>query len=188
MSPFSGPKGSPFDAKSYPAGIKSPVLADRVADPTNYSTGAMSTGIGMGVDGRLNGINAPLYSAAIPASVNNPVAGYEPGKTLPNGVAATDARLLAIGGGKSSANTVATPSVPVPYLVQDILAFGNGGSRDAGAGPAFTGFGMFLATASATTANGAAIGASGTKNRSGVSMATGLSQYGSNDAASDPVT
>jgi hypothetical protein len=187
MSPFSGPKRSPFDAKVYPSTIKSPVLSDLVQDITNYSTGALSTGLGLTPSGRLNGIPAPLYSAAVPASINNPLDDYQPGLTMPAGTAAPDARLLAIGGGKSSANTVAAPSVPVPYVAQPILNFGNGGSRDAGAGPTFTGFGMKVVTATATVANGAAIEA-GFTNRQGVDITTGLSQFGSSAAASPAVT
>jgi len=188
MDPFSGPKGSPFDAKIYPANVFMPTLAQRVADPTNYSTGALSTGLGLTPTERVpGGIPAPLYSAAIPASVNQPLDDYQPGLTLPAGTAAPDARLLAIGGGKSTANTVATPSVPAPYVAQPILNFGNGGSRDAGAGPAFTGFGMKVVTAAAPIANGAAI-ETGFTNRSGVTIPTGSSEFGSSTTASPAVT
>jgi hypothetical protein len=187
MSPFSGPKGSPFDALIYPSNVYQPTLAQRVADPTNYSTGALSTGLGLTPSGRLNGMAAPLYTPSVPASINLPLDDYQPGLSLPSGALATDARLLAIGGGKSSANTVVAPSVPVPYVAQPILNFGNGGSRDAGAGPAFTGFGMKVVTATATVANGAAI-ETGFTNRQGVAITTGLSQFGSATAASPAVT
>jgi hypothetical protein len=63
-----------------------------------------------------------------------------------------------------------------------MAGFGNGGSRDAGAGPAFTGFGAKMVTATAIVANGAAIEA-GYVNRSGVSMAIGQSAFGSSTTA-----
>jgi hypothetical protein len=67
------------------------------------------------------------------------------------------------------------------------LGWGNGGSRDAGAGPAFTGFGMLMATATATTADGTAIQA-GYTNRTGKTMNNGDSAYGSSATASAAVT
>jgi hypothetical protein len=67
-----------------------------------------------------------------------------------------------------------------------ILAFGNGASRDAGAGPAFTGFAMKTVTATATVANGAVVEL-GFTNRSGRSITNGQSVFGSDIAASAAV-
>jgi hypothetical protein len=182
MSPFSGPKGSPFDAKKYPANIYQPKLTDLVVDPTNYSTGALSTGIGFAPTTRSPGMGG-VYDRTIPASVNFFSDDAMPGVTMPNGTAAPDARLLAIGGGRSTANTVAAPSVPQPYNALPILNFGNGGSRDAGAGPIFVGFGMKLVTAVGTVAQGAAI-ESGFVNRQEVPITVGNSQFGSSNTSS----
>ena len=165
MSPFSGPAGSPFDK-----------------DQTgNQSTGALNTGIGFGCNHIIN--------PTAPQSIKD--AGftddYTPGVTLPSGSAATLATLTCIGGGKSGAatNGVAATS---PYNVQPLLAFGEGGSRDAGAGPTvFTGFATKTVTAAGTVANGAAIEA-GWINRSGVSMVIGQSAFGNSNAASAAVT
>lgn len=195
LSPFSGPKGSPLDAKMYPSNIAQPVPADLVFNAADHSTGAMSTGIGFVPtdSGELvAGINSPLFSPAIPASVNNFSDNYIPGQTLPDGTIATDARLTAIGGGRSTANTVASPSAPNPYASQPLLNMGYGASRDAGAGPAFTGFPMKLVTAAADVAQGAVIEA-GFVNRtapaaSGIVLKSGLNAFGSATAASPAVT
>ena len=174
MNPFSGPKGSPFDAKQI-----DPTSQALVAAPNNFSTGALNTGIGFG--------SPPIIGPTAPASIK--AAGfnddYTPGVTLPGGTAATDARLTCIGGGKSTANANGVAPT-VPYNAQPLLGFGNGGSRDAGAGPAFTGFGVKTVTATATVANGAAV-ETGFTNRSGVSITTGQSVFGSNTTASAAV-
>lgn len=202
FSPFSGPKGSPFDAKTYDPTVYTPnPSTGKIANTADHSTGALCTGIGFEStdSGQLvAGIGNPLYSAAIPASVNNFSDSYVPGQTLPSGSAAPDARLLAIGGGKS----VITPgpgtdysigvSTPVPYVSQPILDMGVGGSRDAGAGPAFTGFGMKLVTAAADVAQGAVI-ETGFVNRtapaaSGIVLKSGNNAFGSATAASPAVT
>lgn len=162
MDPLSGPKGSPKDKDQ----------------SGNYSTGALCTGIGFGA----TQIIAPGVPAIDAAGFDD---DYTPGVTRPNGVAATTAILLYIGGGK---NTVSGGiSTPAPYAVQPILGFGGGGSRDAGAGPAFTGFAVKMVTAAATVANGAAI-ETGFINRTGVSMTTGQSAFGSSTTASAAVT
>jgi hypothetical protein len=160
FSPFSGPKGSPFDKDS--AG--------------KNSTGALCTGIGFG--------SPPIIGLTAPASIK--AAGfnddYTPGVTKPDGSASSDSTLVAIGGGKCSAaaNGIAAP---VPYTAGfGLLMAGNGGSRDAGAGPAFTGFATKMVTATGAVANGAAI-ETGFTNRSGVSLATGQSTFGSATAA-----
>lgn len=172
MDPMSGPKGSPFDAKSY-----HPTTQLLVADPTNYSTGGLSTGIGFG--------SPPIIGLTAPASIT--AAGftdnYVPGETFPDGTTpATDARMLYIGGGRSFAaiNGIALPNM---WSMSPIAAFGNGASRDAGAGPAFTGFGMKMVTAAGSVANGAVV-ETGFTNRSGATILTGYSVFGSAVAAS----
>jgi hypothetical protein len=176
MSSFSGPKGSPFDAKK--ANPADPNGAF-IADTANLSTGALSTGIGFGLDTKVPGILpiAPDFTD-----------DYTPGVTLPGGTASPNSTLVAIGGGKSTAHSEAQGTTgiaaTVPYTAGfQLLAFGNGGSRDAGAGPAFTGFPMKLVTATGAVANGAVI-ETGFSNRSGVGMVAGQSQFGSSAAAS----
>ena len=209
LSPFSGPKGSPFDAKmGNPA---TPYSLTFIANTLDHSTGALNTGIGFDSSdagsamrttnaATLNGVaglSPQLYAAGVPTSVNNFSDNYIPGQTLPSGSAAADARLTAIGGGRSTI----TPgtgsdyskgiSSPNPYNNQPILDMGFGGSRDAGAGPAFTGFSMKLVTAAANVAQGAAIEA-GFTNRttpaaSGISLLSGNNAFGSSTAASPAV-
>lgn len=176
MSPFSGPKGSPLDR-------------DQVG---NTSTGALNTGIGFGA----NRVIGPVAPGSIrDVGMND---DYTPGITLPNGLAATVSSLVAIGGGRSNLvngtgpNGNGTPAgttiaAPVPYTGGfSLVGFGNGGSRDAGAGPAFQGFNTKTVTATGAVANGAAIEA-GFLNRSGVAMVAGQSAFGSNVVASGVV-
>jgi len=174
MHAFSGPTNSPLDARkiaSWAAGT--PTYAN---DATNYSTGGLNTGIGF------NG-NHILGPGAVKAvSDGNFTDDYTPGVTLPSGVAATLAVLTAIGGGKSDA-----AGVSAPYNVQPLLGFGNGASRDAGAGPAFTGFSEKMVTATGAVAEGAAIEA-GFINRLGRALVTGESGFGNATAASAAVT
>lgn len=175
MSAFSGPKGSPFDAQQF-----NPTTLVKEAAPTNLSTGALTTGIGLGA--------THIISPTAPQSIKD--AGFTddatPGVTLPSGVAATSSILVAIGGGKSTACVDGiAPTVPYTAGFQ-ILGFGNGGSRDAGAGPAFTGFGAKMVTATGAVANGVAI-ETGFLNRSGLPMTTGQSAFGSATAASAAV-
>jgi hypothetical protein len=191
----------------YPANIANPTLAQAVANTADHSTGGLSTGIGFEStdNGQLvAGINTGnLISTASsgaakgiptngPGALNGFTDDYQPGISLPSGALATLAILLAIGGGKSTANTVAAPTAPAPYNVQPILDMGDGGSRDAGAGPAFTGFGMKSVTATADVAQGAAIEA-GFINRtapaaSGIVLKNTLSAFGSASAASPVVS
>ena len=175
MSPFSGPKGSIGDKDS----------------SNNASTGGLSTGIGFGLDNSRPGITK-LYAAVagIEQHLQNYTDDYTPGVTLPNGVAATDSRLVAIGGGKnvmtagSGTDWSRATSAPVPYTAGfGLMAWGNGASRDGGAGPAFTGFGLKAVTAAADVAAAAVI-ETGFVNRSGVVLKQGLSQFGSASAAS----
>jgi hypothetical protein len=168
MSSFSGPKGSPLDKDQ--AG--------------NASTGALSTGIGFGsppIIGQLAGLTTAQ-------SIRQ--AGFDddevPGGTNLAGGAAADSTFVAIGGGRSNlvpANAAGL-STPVPYTAGfALLAAGNGGARDAGAGPAYTGFQAKMVTATATVANGAVV-ETGFVNRSGVSIAANQSVFGSASAAS----
>ena len=211
FSPFSGPKGSPFDALMYPSNIANPILSQRVANTADHSTGALSTGIGFEStdNGQLvagittgnlvvtTGGTTKGIPANGPGSLNGFTDDYQPGITLPSGASATLATMLAIGGGKSTITAVAGDvakglSVVSPYNVQPILDMGVGGSRDAGAGPAFTGFSLKSVTATAPVAQGAVI-ETGFVNRtapaaSGISLATGLSAFGSNTATSAAVT
>jgi hypothetical protein len=180
MSPFSGPKNSPFDARTI-TGWGANGVPTYANDPNNFSTGGLSTGIGFGANNFIIGPTNP--QSVKDAGFNDE---YTPGVTLPSGSAATTAILLAIGGGKSTAN-VAGDAPTVPYVAQPILGFGNGGSRDAGAGPAFTGFGMKLVLASGAVANGIAI-ETGFLNRTGIAMVSGQSSFGSNTTASAAVT
>ena len=179
MSPFSGPKDSPFGGRTitYWAG-GTPNYAN---DPTNVSTGALNTGIGFG--------SPPVIGLTAPQSIKD--AGfndnYVPGLTKPDGNPDNFSTLVAIGGGRSSA-TVAGESPRNPYTAGfHILMAGNGGSRDAGAGPVFTGFDMKTVTATATVANGAAV-ETGFLNRSGQSITTGQSVFGSSTAATAAIS
>lgn len=196
MSPFSGPKGSPFDAMVYPPSVSASVPGAKVADPTNFSTGGLNTGIGYGANPVIPqqvGLTIPLSIRA--ASFDD---DYTPGMTFPDGVTpATDSRFTAIGGGRNvivngtGANGNGYPanekvSVPSMYNLQPLLGFGAGGSRDAGAGPAFTGFPIKMVTAVGAVADGAAIEA-GFINRSGFAMVATQSAHGSSATASAAV-
>jgi len=181
MSPFSGPKGSPFGGRLITGWTNgTPNYAN---DATNLSTGALNTGIGFG--------SPPVIGPTAPASIR--AAGfnddYTPGVSYFTSAttmqSATTAILTAIGGGKSTAN-VGGNAPTVPYVAQPILMAGNGGSRDAGAGPAFTGFSITTVTATGTVANGAAV-ETGFTNRSGQSITSGQSVFGSSTAASAAV-
>lgn len=161
---LSGPKGSPKDN-----------------DQTgNNSTGGISTGLGFG--------SPPILSPTVQAIKDAGFTDdYTVGVTKPDGTAASDATLCYIGGGRT--NMVGTPAVPttVPYTAGFGFGMaGNGGSRDAGAGPAFTGFITKLVTSAAGTAVGVAV-ETGWLNRSGVALTTGQHTFGSSNAASAAV-
>jgi hypothetical protein len=126
FNPFSGPLGSPFDAKTYPSNVYCPnPSTGKILNVEDHSTGGLSTGIGFAindsgdaVNGAL-GISAPLLSNTAPGNrnANNFTDDYIPGVTMPGSVVgmvttgspppnpaypflATDARLTCIGGGK----------------------------------------------------------------------------------------
>lgn len=154
---LSGPKGSPFDKDM----------------PARASTGALSTGVGMGPNTRVFGFQD--------LAVN-----YVPGVTKPDGIAVTDSTFMYIGGGRCAANSNGIAS-PTPYTAGfGIGAAGNGAARDAGTGPVFTGFTMKIVQATADTANGAVL-ATGFNNRSGVAVPTGFRQFGVSTTASATV-
>jgi len=186
---LSGPKGSPLDARTitgYTNG--SPTYAN---DVTNLSTGGLSTGIGFGPEVGPIGPTAPASIKAAGFTDD-----YTPGVSKPDATASANSTFMYIGGGKNSivAGTGAggngapanwKVSSPVPYTAGfGIGAAGNGGSRDAGAGPAFTGFLMKMVTGAA--AAGAAIEA-GWINRTGAATVAGQSAFGSSNAASAAV-
>lgn len=184
FDPLSGPKGSPLDKD--PAG--------------KASTGAMSTGIGISAEDIIftpnlgpqgvPGTTAPnqIWRAGFednltPGEVPTYAAGGPPPVVASSAINSTK---LYIGGGRSEANNAANGDgyvAPNPYTDGiAICGAGNGGSRDGGAGPAFTGFPLKMVTATGTVANGAAI-ETGFVNRTGVSLATGQSTFGSATAA-----
>lgn len=175
MSPFSGPKNSPLDARTitgWSGGM--PTYAN---DAANLSTGALNTGIGFGA--------THIIGPTAPQSIKD--AGftddYTPGVSTPVPASAASSIYVAIGGGKSTkAENGIAPTVPYTAGF-GLLGFGNGGARDAGAGPAFTGFEAKMVTATGTVANGAAI-ETGFVNRSGISVVSGQSAFGSASAAS----
>ena len=176
MDPFSGPDGSPFDR-------------DNVG---NHSTGALSTGIGFGGN-KVTNVSTGTSPFTAPQAIKNAgfLDDYTPGVTMPAGTAATLAILTTIGGGKNTivggGATGLGVSTPAPYLVQPLLGFGAGGSRDAGAGPAFTGFATKMVTAVGAVAHGAVV-ETGFVNRSNTAMVATDSVFGSSTTASAAVT
>ena len=166
FDPLSGPKASPLDARtiaSWSAG--SPVYAN---DPLNCSTGGLNTGIGFG--------SPPIFgdTAVNGFSDANFTDDYVPGQDLPSSTQAADASIMYIGGGLSDALGVATPRA---IGTVGLCMAGNGGSRDGGTTP-FTGFPVKTVTATGAVANGAAVEA-GFTNRSGASLVSGQSVFGS---------
>jgi hypothetical protein len=200
MSPFSGPSGSPFDAKVYPTNVWPPVLRSQVADPTNVSTGALNTGIGIGLNCKVAYLDGATVWPTTPGGgvpIKSLESGFTilttPGGNLPSQALAVDSRLMAIGGGRSVATPVKagdyshTLSSPNPYTAgYPLEGFGGGGSRDAGAGPAFTGFPLKLVNATGDTAPGGVL-ATGYVNRSGVTVKGQNCQFGSSTTANAAV-
>lgn len=175
---ISGPKGSPMDK-----------------DTTgNASTGALSTGIGYGLEVTISPISNPLISNALFGIIKAGFTDdYTPGASKLDASAAVDSRFMYIGGGRQVTSgapfyhNVAGIAGTNPYTAGfGIGAAGGGGSRDAGAGPAFTGFAMKTVTAPGAVAIGAAVEV-GFTNRSGVALTNGQSTFGSATAASAAV-
>lgn len=166
--PLSGPKGSPLDRDQ--AG--------------NCSTGALCTGIGFGAR-NIIGLTAPASITA--AGFND---DYAPGsRGVTYGAQNTVlSRFMYIGGGRMVTNPVAADKFSVPFSPSEYTAgiliglAGNGGSRDAGAGPAFTPFAAKMVTAAAGVAIGGVI-ETGFVNRSPRALVTGESVFGSATAA-----
>jgi len=146
--PFSGPTGSPFDNDA----------------EGNYSTGALSTGIGFGANHVIGTISGSGFTD-----------NYTPGVTKPDNTAATTAILTTIGGGHSDAAEGGIADT-TPYDVQPLLHFGQGAERDAGS-YRYTGHAAKLVTATGSVANGSAI-ETGFENRSGVTLVSGQSAFG----------
>jgi len=158
---LSGPKGSPFD----------------VGSPGTASTGAMNTGIGYGLNTGPINIATGTNPATAAQAIKN--AGFNDDKG--EGVGG-DSTGIYIGGGRCNAAAQGL-ALPVPYTAGFVpVGAGNGGSRDGGAGPAFTGFPHKMVTAVATVANGGVV-ETGYVNRSGVSILATESVFGSASAA-----
>src|SRR3990172_528063 len=157
---LSGPKGSPLDK-----------------DPSGRaSTGAMCTGIGF----RCNAGNPFINIAAgtVPATAAQAIKNAGFTDDTGDGFGAANSSIVYIGGGKSNA-----AGVSVPYTAGFVPGnAGNGASRDAGAGPAFTCFVGKWVTAVGAVANGAG-GETGFVDRCGVTLAATQSVFGSASAA-----
>lgn len=171
MDALSGPKGSPFDKDN----------------SGNASTGALSTGIGFDGDVMNPAFNPATNTITSLGGIR--AAGfnddYTPGVTKPDGTASANSTLCYIGGGRSTiAGGVAGGlSTVTPYTAGfGLVGAGQSGNRDGGSGPAFTGFVTKTVTATGAVANGAAV-ETGFVNRSGFSLVSGQSVFGSATAA-----
>jgi hypothetical protein len=92
---------------------------------------------------------------------------------------AVNSTFMYAGGGRCDAPAADGIAAPNPYTAGIAIGgAGNGGSRDGGAGPAFSAFPMKTVSATGTVANGAAV-ETGWSNRSGVSISNGQSVFGS---------
>jgi hypothetical protein len=175
MDPFSGPLGSPFDTDT----------------SGNCSTGALSTGIGFGLDSHVK-VQGGAQIADIGVADS-----YIPGVTMPDGTtAATLATLLLIGGGYCDATDIANDGIatPNPYAVQAIGAFGNTQPRDGGGTfddpdyvAPFQAFGMKIVTAAADVAAAGVI-ETGYKNYTGQTLKQTFSQFGGHTTANSAIT
>jgi hypothetical protein len=145
---------------------------------------------GIGMESQANYINA-VSSPNFPDPINQ--AGFDdddiPGtERIGAGTPGTvNSNMMYIGGGRSVMVNGAPPAGEAgadPYTAGVlILGAGNGAARDAGAGPAFTGFPMKMVTATIEVANGADIEA-GFANRTGLTMPADTSAFGSDALAS----
>jgi hypothetical protein len=181
LDPLSGPKASPFDARKI-TGWTAQGMPTYANDPLNCSTGGLATGIGFGLQPIINGLPSPNAAGGVfaPGSFCD---DYVPGQDLPSGAAAANSSIMYIGGGRSDAAGVTNP-----YAVGmvGLCGAGAGSSRDGGTTP-FTGFPMKTVTATGTVADAAAI-ETGFTNRTGKTLATGQSAFGSATAALTDVT
>jgi hypothetical protein len=178
MDALSGTKGSPLDKDNAAATITLPD-ATQITWQANCTTGGLSTGIGYG----LNVVVAPgnLFNATTGA----PGGGFT--DNVGEGASGANSTAIYIGGGRSVTTGAGVNPAGVagtnPYTAGFFpVAAGNGGSRDAGAGPAFTGFTHKMVTATAGVANGAVV-ETGFVNRSGVALLAGESTFGSSTTA-----
>jgi hypothetical protein len=176
MDALSGTKGSPLDKDNAAATINLPA-GGTITWQANCTTGAMSTGIGFG----LNVVVAPgnLFS-----TTKGPGGGFT--DDVGAGGAIANSTAVYLGGGRSVVTNGANPAGVAgtnPYTAGFLpVSAGNGGNRDAGAGPAFTGFVSKMVTATAGVAIGGVV-ETGFVNRSGVALLTGESTLGSATAA-----
>ena len=99
-----------------------------------------------------------------------------------------DSNYMYIGGGRSIMVAGSPPAGEAganPYTAGiEILGAGNGASRDAGAGPAFTGFAMKMVTAAGDAIDNGDVVETGWTNRSGETINTDDSVFGSDVTAS----
>ena len=122
----------------------------------NGSTGALNTGIGFGNNMVTNDLTNE---------------DYIPGITNPDGTAATDATLIAIGGGHSDATDGGIADT-TPYDEQPLMVFGLGGLRDSEVEPAATGFeSKYLSVATTVSAGGTISGSF--NNNTGINLVSG---------------
>lgn len=181
MDALSGPKGSPLDKDNGSATITLPG-GGTITWQANCTTGGLSTGIGWGAN-LVIGPNL-LYgtSTSIPPGVNG---GFT--DDTGEGGSGVNSTIMYLGGGRSITTGAGVNPAGVagtnPYTAGFLPTnAGNGGSRDGGAGPAFTGFLGKIVTATAGVANGAVV-ETGFVNRSGVALVSGQSTLGSASAA-----
>lgn len=179
MDALSGPKGSYLEARNINSWNYATGMPVYVKNLGNLTTGALCTGIGFGH----NVVIGPVAPASIKdASFTD---NYFPGRSAPDASNPTPATYAYIGGGRSDANAAGiAPTNPFSASQAAICGAGNGASRDAGDG---VGFCMKMVTATATVAAGAEIETAFT-NRTGVSLVSGQSAFGSALNANVPVT
>jgi hypothetical protein len=162
FDPVSGPKGAPLDARTISGwtfnGVTANGMPTYAADTANASTGALATGIGFGLAVGPAGLQGVVGTGTDRDDTGNFTSQAIPGTSLPSNVAAPDATLLYIGGGKSSVTGASTPRA-----VSQLTCAGGGrylpgvvagASRDAGGG---AGFGTKLVIAAADIAFGSVI-------------------------------
>jgi hypothetical protein len=142
----------------------------------------MCTGIGFGCNAGNAYIN--VFNGAKNAPDALRLSGFTDDQG--DGAGAANSTIIYIGGGRSVMVSQAPPAGQAgcnPYTAGFVPGnAGNGGSRDGGAGPAFTCFTGKWVTAVGAVANGAVV-ETGFVNRSGVTIAATDSVFGSASAA-----
>src|SRR3990172_6314907 len=153
---LSGPKGSPLDKDN----------------SGNASTGAVCTGIGFGCNAGNAFIN--VCAGTVPATAAKAISNAGFTDDTGDGINAVNSARVYIGGGRSVTASGVNPAGVAgvnPYTAGFVPGnAGNGASRDAGAGPAFTCFVGKWVTAVGAVANGAVV-ETGFVNRCGVTLA-----------------